>query len=83
MNRKTPAGLVAKIADGWAVIDKSGDIVVYSVSPTRIECVKCRLGMMGYSTYGNVPDEAIESFWQDHKDPVEEVVRVRVSMLLS
>lgn len=82
-NRVKPCGTVAREADGWAVVDADGALVAMTAAPTRIEAIKCRVFMMGAAVHGNVTDEAVEAWWREHTDPIEDVVAVRVTALLN
>jgi hypothetical protein len=83
MNKKTPAGIVARALNGWAIVDEAGKLVIWTTSPTRMDSIKCRLRMQGAIIQSHATDAAIEQVWRENKSQVEEVVEVRVEMLLN
>ena len=83
MNRQSKADLVSKEQDGWGVVDADGEIVLWTVVPSRIGAIRNRLTMMGARVTEAATDEQVEDFWRNHTGGKEEVARVRVSMLLN
>jgi len=83
MNRKTAAGIVAKEASAWTIVDNKGDLLVWTTSPKRIDAIKCRLNMLGARYAGEPSDTQVEEFWKLNTPPAEDVVQVKVMALLN
>jgi hypothetical protein len=83
MPAKNDAGKTSIDAAGWAVVDGTGKLMIWTVTPERMETIKCRVRQIGGVIRGPVPDAEVEKFWIDHKDDAEDVTRVLVRALLN
>ena len=76
------AGIVGKTADGWAIVDERGCLLVMSTTPSRRETLITCLRLSGWQGHPEVPDSELERIWRENKGE-REAVPVQVSLRLN
>lgn len=72
-----------KHVDGWAIVDGSGKLLIWSVTPTRFDTIKWRINHIGGQFGGSITEAQAEEFWRMHVSEAEDVVQVRITLLLN